>query len=225
MNTTRQSRHDSDIPFARSDISTQRRASHTSKSKNTQTRQTPPNSPIYSPNLPRPKNSRHAPSDTNFNHNGHTMNSYLPQQKHEMKKEEAHNQSADNLEGFVGAMASSPVGHSSLGGRKSPKISIDLNPNDENKGKNNEGQFFNTDLLRFFAAKDARDFLQRNRLPEEQRFSGDSKVDFESVLLRFQTITDNSGIPARELIFELKQYFSGEAAKICELYEGCQRKS
>ena len=220
MNTTRQSRHDSDIPFARSDISTQRRASHTSKSKNSHTRQTPPNSPIYSPNLPRPKNSRHAPSDTDFNHNGHTSNSYLPQQKHEMKQEEAHNRSANNMEGFVGAMAGSPVGHSSLGGRKSPKISIDLNPDDENKGKNNEGQFFNTDLLRFFAAKDARDFLQRNRLPEEQRFSGDSKVDFESVLLRFQTITDNSGIPARELIFELKHYFSGEAAKICELYEG-----
>ena len=220
--TDRQSRHDSDIPFATSDISTQKRASYTNKSKNTQTKQSPPISPIHSPNLelPKPNNSRQAQPDPNSNRNGHTSNSYLPQQKHETKKEEAHNRSANNMDDFIGAMASSPARHSSLGGRKSPKISVDLNPDDENKGINNEGQFFNTDLLRFFAAKDARDFLQRNRLPEEQRFSGDSKVDFESVLLRFETITANSGIPARELIFELKHYFSGEAAKICELYEG-----
>ena len=213
---------DSDIPFATSHLLTQKCASCTNKSKNTQTKkQTPPISPIYhNPNLqlPKPNNRRHAPSVPNLNHNIHTSNFHLPQQKLETKKEEPHNQSIYNMDECVGAIASSPLSHSSLTGQKSPKISIDLNPEDENKGINNEGQLFNTGLLRFFAAKDAHDFLQRNRLPEEQRFSGDSKVDFESVLMRFETITDNSGIPAGELIFELKHYFLGEAAKICELY-------
>ena len=199
-------------------VRTNQQESHTHTKKRPQSHAI---SPIYhNPNLqlPKPNNHRHAPSDPNLNHNIHTSNFHLPQQKFETKKEEPHNQSVNNMDEFIGAIASSPLGHSSLTGRKSPKISIDLNPEDENKSINNEGQLFNTDILRFFAAKDAHDFLQRNRLPEEQRFSGDSKVDFESVLMRFETITDNSGIPAGELIFELKHYFLGEAAKICELY-------
>ena len=182
-----------------------------------------------SPNYPHSHHDQISPNLPNHQkvaNNGRNNIQFLPSRK------SSHTSSTNNhyVSNNVETMAASPARNSSIATENpSNPEAISLNPKDRKQGlvgqystedqklDNNDG---NTDFLRFFAAKDARDFLKNNRLPEEQRFSGDGKVDFESVLLRYETITDQSGIPPRELIFELKHYFSGEAAKICELYEG-----
>ena len=107
-------------------------------------------------------------------------------------------------------------------------VVIDLNPHDGNKGNigkygdpnHKPGNDITNTLMVLCAAKNSREYLINNRLPLDQRFSGDDSVDFESTLLRFQTITEQSGINDREAIYELKHYFVKDAAIICELYEG-----
>ena len=75
-------------------------------------------------------------------------------------------------------------------------------------------------LLLIQTAGNARDYLKSNRLPIDQRFDGNHNVDFESTLLRFKRVTEESKVAPQEQCYELKHYFSGDAAKICELYEG-----
>ena len=75
-------------------------------------------------------------------------------------------------------------------------------------------------LMLIHAATNSRDYLKSNRLPVDQRFNGLHNVDFESTLLRFKRVTKESKVGPQEMCYELKHYFSGDAAKICELYEG-----
>ena len=75
------------------------------------------------------------------------------------------------------------------------------------------------ELIQIYAASNSRDFLRSNRLPDDQRFDGNHNVDFENCLTRFERTTTMSKAKAPECLYELKHYFSKDAAKICELYE------
>ena len=66
----------------------------------------------------------------------------------------------------------------------------------------------------------ARDLLVSARPPPEKRFSGDGRgIDFESHLNLFNMNTERQGISDLMKVLEVKHWFSGQALKVCELYD------
>ena len=135
----------------------------------------------------------------------------------------------DDSSSFHGVGKSDAKGASSAArGADGPPVVVSLNPDDGNEtviGDNRDrNDPFRTgvghDLLKLQTAQNANTFLIANRLEESQRFDGTKKVDFESVLHRFQLVTAQAGVHPLQKLTEAKHYFVGAAGDIVELYLG-----